>query len=75
MAAGDLGPIPIGNVTWTASGAGFQAGTMSSTVPVTAGSWNGPGTHNGGFSYSLVNSWTYPVGNYSVSSTYTLTAP
>lgn len=75
LAAGDLGVIPIGNVTWTATGAGFQAGTMSSTVAQTAGSWTGPGTRNGTFSYFLANSWDYAPGNYSVSSTYTLTAP
>jgi hypothetical protein len=70
-----LDEIPIGNVTWTATGAGFQGGTMNSTVPQTAGSWTGPGNRPGTFSYFLVNSWDYAIGDYSVSSTYILSAP
>jgi hypothetical protein len=66
--------ILIGNVTWTASGAGFQGGTMNKT-PQSAGSWTGPGSHSGTFSYFLANSWSYATGSYAVSSTYTLTAP
>ncbi len=80
QAAGDLtnaalDTIPIGNVTWTATGAGFQAGTMSSTVAQTAGTWTGPGNRSGTFSYFLVNSWNYAIGSYSVSSTYILSTP
>jgi hypothetical protein len=80
LAAGNLtnadsDEIPIGNVTWTVSGAGFQAGTMSSTVAQTAGSWTGPGNRSGTFSYFLVNSWNYAIGSYSVSSTYILSTP
>ena len=81
LAAGDLtnaalDTIPIGNVTWTATGdAGFQAGTMSSTLARTAGSWTGSGNRSGTFSYFLANSWDYAMGTYTVSSTYTLTAP
>jgi hypothetical protein len=68
--------IPIGNVTWTASGTGFQAGTMSKSAPVTAASWTGSGSHtDGSFSYFLANSWNYATGSYSATSTYTLTAP
>jgi len=80
QAAGDLtnpalDAIPIGSVTWTATGGGFQAGTMSSTVAQTAGSWTGPGNRSGTFSYFLVNSWNYAIGSYSVSSTYILSTP
>jgi hypothetical protein len=67
--------IPIGNVTWTASGAGFQAGTMNKTSDQTAGSWTGSGNRSGTFSYFLANSWSYATGSYAASSTYTLTAP
>ena len=78
-AGGDLtsgsDTIAIGNVTWTATGAGFAAGTMSSGADVPAGSWTGPGNHPGTFSYFLANSWAYAMGNYTVSSTYTLTVP
>jgi hypothetical protein len=67
--------IAINNVSWTASGTGYVPGTMSSSAPVSAGSFTGPGDKTGSFSYSLVNSWLYPVGTYTVLSTYTLTTP
>ena len=75
IAGGDLGPIPISNVTWTAAGNGFVGGTMSSTVGQSAGSWTGSGNRSSSFTYSLANSWDYAVGSYSQSVTYTLTAP
>jgi len=78
-AGGDLtsgtDTIAISNVTWTATGTGFVDGTMSSGANVPAGSWTGPGNRSGTFSYFLANSWDYVVGNYTASSTYTLTAP
>jgi hypothetical protein len=78
-AGGDLASgsntIPISNVTWTATGDGFIAGTMSKDDPVSAGSWQGPGEHSGTFSFHLANSWSYATGNYSQTVTYTLTAP
>lgn len=67
--------IAISNVTWTATGAGFVAGTMSDTVDVSAGSWTGSGERIGTFSYSFANSWAYATGTYTQTSTYTLTAP
>jgi len=79
LAAGDLisgsDTILIGNVTWTASGAGFQAGTMNRSTAQTAASWTGSGNRSGSFSYFLANSWSYATGTYTASSTYTLTAP
>jgi hypothetical protein len=79
LAAGDLvsgsDTILIGNVTWTASGAGYQAGTMNKATAQTAGSWTGSGNRSGSFSYFLANSWSYATGTYTASSTYTLTAP
>lgn len=67
--------IAIGNVTWTASGAGFVAGAMDKTTGQSAGSWSGSGSRSGTFTYSLANSWSYPTGIYSATATYTLTAP
>jgi len=65
--------IDISNVSWTATGAGFAAGTMD-TVAVPAGSWTGSGDRAGTFSYFLANSWDYVVGNYTLGVVYTLTA-
>ena len=67
--------ILIGNVTWTAAGAGFAAGTMNRTTPQSAGSWSGSGNRSGTFSYALANSWAYATGSYTATATYTLTAP
>lgn len=66
--------IDITNVTWTATGAGFVAGTMDTSAQ-SAGSWTGPGQRSGTFSYFLANSWDYPAGSYSQTVVYTLTAP
>ena len=80
LAGGDLtsggSVIPIANVTWTATGGGYAAaGTMNKTAAQSVGSWTGSGTYVGTVSYSIVNSWSYTTGNYSVSTTFTLTAP
>lgn len=69
------GTIAISNVSWIAGGSGFVSGTMSTGSDVSAGSWTGPGTHNGTFTYSLVNSWSYAPGSYTATSTYTLSTP
>jgi len=78
QANGDLdsgtNTIAISNVTWTASGSGFVAGTMD-TSPVAAGSWTGSGNRSGTFSYFLANSWAYLKGDYTQTVVYTLTAP
>ena len=61
QAAGDLASggdtIAISYVTWTASGAGFVAGTMSSVSAVTVGSWPNSGSRTGQLSFFLANSW------------------
>lgn len=67
--------IPIGNITWTATGTGFVAGTMNKTTAQSAGQWTGSGSYSGSFTYALVNSWNYDTGSYSATATYTLTAP
>ena len=67
--------IAIGNVTWTATGAGFVPGTMNMATAQSAGSWTGSGNRSGSFSYFLANSWAYQTGSYTATTTYTLTAP
>jgi hypothetical protein len=67
--------IGIDNVTWTATGADYAAGTMSKAAAQTAGSFTGPGQFDGTFSYFLANDWAYEPGSYTASVTYTLTSP
>ena len=67
--------IPISNVTWEATGDGYVSGTMNKTTKQTAGSWVGSGSRLGSFRYYLANSWDYATGTYTVTTTYTLTAP
>jgi hypothetical protein len=80
LAGGDLvstgNPnIGINNLEWTTGGTGFAAGTANSTTPQPVGSWSGSGTQSGSQVFTLPNSWTYATGTYSVTLTYTLTAP
>ncbi len=69
--------IPITSLSWTISpNPPFQDGTMSSTVAQLVGADTqelNPAL-DATVNYFLVNSWTYDVGNYSVTITYTLTA-
>ena len=67
--------IAIGNLTWTASGTGFSAGTMNKITAQTVGSWTGSGSHGGTVTLALANSWAYNAGAYTATLTYTLTAP
>jgi len=67
--------IDISNMTWTASGAGFVAGTMNKTTAQTVASWTGSGSRSGSQTFALANSWAYPTGSFSATATYTLTAP
>jgi len=78
LAAGDLSPsIPISNVTWTVTGIGFVAGTMSRLVAQTAaqGVGNVNPARTGNFTFGLSNLWSYNTGNFSQTATFTLTAP
>jgi hypothetical protein len=79
LASGDLiagtNTIAVSNMTWTATGTGYVAGTMNRTTAQTAGSWTGPGQHPGTFSYFVTNLWSYVIGNYSTTITYTLNSP
>jgi hypothetical protein len=67
--------IPIANLGWSAGGSGFVGGTASKTAAQSVGSWTGSGQHTGTQTYNLVNSWNYAIGTYTVTLTYTLTAP
>lgn len=67
--------IPLSSLTWTATGAGFQAGTTDSAAPVTLGSWTNSGNRSGTHTYSLPNSWSYATGTYQVQLNYTLATP
>jgi hypothetical protein len=67
--------IPISNITWTATGSGFAAGTMSKAAAQPVGSWTNSGSRTGTQRFALVNSWSYAAGSYTTTATYTLTAP
>ena len=67
--------IAIGNLTWTAGGAGFQAGTSNKVTAQTVGSWTGSGSPSGTQTYALANSWAYNTGIYTATLNYTLSAP
>jgi hypothetical protein len=67
--------IPAANVSWNAGGApGFVDGTVS-VASQNIGSWVGSGRRQATLTFALLNSWTYAVGNYTMTLTYTLTAP
>ncbi len=78
LAANDLrsglSTIPATSITWTTTGPGFVAGTLSATVANTVAIWTGPGVRTGTQSFLFRNSWTYPTGTYTLTMTYTLTA-
>jgi hypothetical protein len=67
--------IPIAAITWTASGPGFVAGTLSRATPQTVASWTGSGARSGTQNFLFANAWSYATGTYTVSLLYTLTAP
>jgi len=70
--------IPISNVTWTATPVPpFQAGTMSTTVGQTVASGVGDvkSTLTGTVVFHLANSWSYNVGTYSATFTFTMSCP
>jgi len=80
LAGGDLdsgsATIAISNLTWTSTGAVFNAsGVSNASTAQPVASFSGSGSYSGSQSYSLVNSWAYTTGNYSATLTYTLTAP
>ena len=67
--------IPIGGLTWTATGTNFVAGTSDKNTAQSVGNWTGSGNQSGTHTYSLANNWTYATGSYSATLNYTLSAP
>lgn len=67
--------IPATDISWTVTGAGYAAGALSTVTPQGLGTFTGPGSHNGTQTYSMPNSWTYAPDTYSMTVTYTLSAP
>jgi hypothetical protein len=68
--------IPINAVSWTASGVPFIAGTLNAVTAQSAATFaSGSGSYNGTYTFTLANSWSYNVGSYAATVTYTLTAP
>jgi hypothetical protein len=70
-----LNTIPASNLTWTTTGAGFVAGTVTRFSAQTLGTWTGSGVNIGTQSYRFQNSWTYVPGTYTLLLFYTLSAP
>ena len=68
--------IATNKLSWTTTGAGFNAsGTASSTAAKQVGSWRGSGVWTGVQTYAFADDWTYAVGVYTLTMTYTLTLP
>ena len=67
--------IPAAALTWTASGPGFVAGTVSRAAPQLVGSWSGSGVRTGTQMYQFQNSWNHASGTYTVALLYTLATP
>jgi hypothetical protein len=67
--------LPASTITWTATGAGFVAGTLNQTTPQTVGTWVGSGVRTGSQSLLFANAWTHPTGTYTLTMTYTLSSP
>jgi hypothetical protein len=67
--------IPASSISWTASGAGYQAGSLANATAVTVGSWSGSifHWHEGTLNFSFLRNYTTQApGNYSLTATYTL---
>ena len=79
LATGDFASggntIAINNLTWTAGGAGFVAGTANATTAQNVGTWTGSGLRAGTQDYVMANSWAYVPGSYTTTLNYTLTVP
>jgi hypothetical protein len=73
-----LATIAVSNVTWTATPSGtFSSGTMSASAAQTlaSGSGNVDPSRTGQVTFALANSWSYDVGTYNTTFSFTLTAP
>lgn len=79
LASGDLSlSIPISNISWTVTPQPpFINGSMSRSVAQTAaqGTGNVNPAITGTFTFQIANLWSYNTGNFSVATTFTLSAP
>lgn len=77
LANGDLASggstIPVSKVSWTATGAAYNSGTLSKTSAQTVGQGFLNGAFAGTLSFFFQNGWEYASGNYSCVITYTAT--
>lgn len=67
--------IPASALTWTATGPGFVPGTLDKTSATAVARWTGSAIQNGTQTWLFRNLWSYATGIYTVTLTYTLTAP
>lgn len=70
-----MNTILVSALKWTASGSGFVGGTMSNSAAQTVAAWNTSGSYTGIVTFTLDNSWSYAIGNYGTTLTYTLSTP
>jgi hypothetical protein len=79
LAAGDLSSsIPISNISWTVTPQPpFVNGSMNKSVAQIAaqGVGNVNPAQTGTFTFRIANLWSYNTGNFSVVTTFTLSAP
>lgn len=75
-ANGDFHPtIPASTVSWTASGDGYQPGSLQNGTAVTVGQWSGSilHWHEGDLSFSFARDYVnQEPGTYSITATFTL---
>ncbi len=77
LTKGSGSDIGIDAISWTATGDGYQAGTMSTSTDVTAGTWGSAifHWHTGTFSYFFARDYqNQEPGTYTATATYTLTS-
>jgi len=66
--------IPASNITWVASGPGFNNGTLSAASAQIVAAWSGSGARSGTQTFFFKNLWSYATGIYTLTMTYTLSA-
>lgn len=77
LTKGSGSDIPISAISWTVTGSGYQAGTMSTSTDIAAGQWTGSilHWHTGTFTYVFARDYAnQEPGNYTATATYTLSA-
>lgn len=79
LATGDIvsgtDVIPVNNINWIATGAGFVGGTLDKMSPQKVGSWTGGGVRSGTLAFRMFNRWEYVKGEYGTTSLFILTTP